>query len=305
MFHSFAEIESYVLKQGIRKKIVLMNAHDSHSLPAIVDAKRKGVVTAVLIGDSQRIREMLKELGEPEADYEILHNTDDVQCAQQAIALVKEGKADYPMKGLMQTSDFMRAILDKENGLLPPGSLLSQATVVENPEENRIFLVTDCAINITPDYTQKVKIVENAVALAHRLGYKIPKVAAISALEIPNPKIPSTVDARALQEANGRGEITGCVIGGPLALDNAVSVEAARHKGVEGPVAGNADILLMPDLAAGNIFTKSLTFYAKMASAGTLLGTSCPVIAASRTDTPHNKYYAILTALLQSLEQPL
>lgn len=300
-FCTFKDIEDYVLKQGICKKVVLMNAHDSHSLPAVADAKRKGVITAALIGNGERIAEMLKGLGEPVADYEIIHNTDDAECARQAIAMVKEGRADYPMKGLMQTADFMRAILDKENGLLPPGNLLSQATIVEHPADHKMFLVTDCAINIAPDYDQKVKIVENAVSLAHKLGYEKPKVAAVSALEIPNPKIPSTMDARALQEANEQGQITGCIIGGPLALDNAVSAEAARHKGVRGPVAGDADILLMPDLAAGNIFTKSLTFYANMTSAGTLLGTSTPVIAASRTDTPQNKYYAILIALLHSL----
>lgn len=299
MFHTFQEIEQYILKQSEPKRLALMNAHDTHSLPAVVDAKRKGLLRAILIGDSKKIKDILAELNEPDEDYEIIHETDDTACARRAIRLIHEGKADYPMKGLMQTSDFMRAILDKENGLLPPGSLLSQATVVEDLARGQFFFVTDCAINISPDYDQKVRIIENAVALAHRLGYTLPKVAALSALEVPNPKMPSTMDALHLQEANRRGEITGCIVGGPLALDNAVSAEAAAHKGIDNPVAGQADILLVPDLAAGNIFTKSLTFYAKMTSAGTLLGTSVPVIAASRSDTPRNKYYAILLALLQ------
>ncbi|MDR2751484.1 MAG: hypothetical protein LBC41_12560, partial [Clostridiales bacterium] len=175
--------------------------------------------------------------------------------------------------------------------------LLSQATIVENPEENRLFFVTDCAINIAPNFAKKKLIIENAVGLASALGYENPKVAAISAIEIANPKIPSTMDAKALQEANERGDIRGCIIAGPLALDNAVSRESARHKDISGPIAGDADILLMPDLAAGNIFTKSLTFYAKMNSAGTILGASCPIIGTSRTDTPSNKYLAILIGL--------
>jgi phosphate butyryltransferase len=301
MFRTFAEIEKSILDSHIQKRIALMNAHDSHSLPALAAAKKKGLVTAVLLGDEACIKKLLRECGEAPGDYEIIHNTDDADCARQGVALIREGKADYPMKGLMQTSDFMHAILDKEQGLLPPGALLSQATIVEYPQENRFFLVSDCAINIAPGYEQKVKIIQNAVALAHSLGYACPKVAVLSALEMVNPKIPSTLEAARLQEAGEKGEMGQCIVAGPLALDNAISPEAAAHKGLAGPVAGNADILIVPDLAAGNIFAKSLIFFGKMNSAGTLLGTSTPVIAASRTDTPENKYNAILAALLRDI----
>lgn len=301
-FRSFAQIEEYVLGSGIKKRIVLANAHDVHSLPAVIDARRKGIAEATLIGHADRILEILAGEGERAEDYEIIDCREDVECARLAIALVKEGKADLPMKGLMQTSDFMRAILNKETGLLPKGGMISQVTLVEKEDGSGFLYITDCAINISPDLEAKKKIVGNAVKVASLLGVEEPKVAALSALEIPNPKIPSTMDARALQEAWEAGEITGCKIGGPLALDNAVSPEAAAHKGVEGPVRGDADILLVPDLACGNILTKSLIFFAKAVSCGLVTGTEKPVIMTSRTDTPENKYRGILISLLSAME---
>lgn len=301
MYRTFEDIEKTILAGGVTRRIALMNAQVSYSLHAVVDAKRRGIVTAALLGDCEKIKALLDELEEPREDYILVENPDSAACARQAVAMCKAGEADYPMKGLMQTTDFMRAILDKEHGLLPAGGLLSQSTIVEYPGENRFLFIADCAINIAPDFSQKMKIINNTVGLAHRIGIECPKVAVLSALEVVNPKIQSTVDAFELQKANEAGTIPGCIVNGPLALDNAVSKEAAAHKGVTGPVAGNADILIVPDLAAGNIFTKSLTFFAKMNSAGTLLGTSRPVIAASRTDTPQNKYNAILIALLQDL----
>ena len=221
--------------------------------------------------------------------------------ARRAVAMVHEGKADMPMKGLLQTSAYMHAVLDKHMGLLPQGGLLSQSTLVEWTKEGRMFQITDCAINIAPDVQQKKKIVENAVRFAHRLGCECPKVAVVSAVEVVNPKIPSTVEAAALKQACLNGELPGCIVGGPLGLDNAVSLQAARHKGVTDPAAGSADILVMPELCAGNIFTKSITFFAGLRSAGVLLGTTTPVIATSRTDTPENKYHGILMSLLNAL----
>lgn len=300
MFHSFQEIEQYILSSGIKKKLVLANAQDKDALSAVVEAVKKGVIEAVLIGIPEKIEALLKDMGENPEEYEILEQADEREAGLLACQMVKDGKADMPMKGLMQTATFMRCILDKERfGFVPEGSLLSQVTVMEY--ENRLLLVTDCAVNVEPDYKDKVKLIKNAVKLAQKLQIPCPKVAVVAPVETVNPKMPSTVDAAMLSKAAERGQIKGCIVDGPLGLDNAVSKEAAQHKGIESPVAGQPDILLMPDLCAGNIFTKSIHYFAHLVSSGTLCGTKVPVVMTSRTDTPEDKYDSILTAIMQCL----
>lgn len=300
---SFAGIEEQAAKLPRKPIVALANAQDEYALPALAQARKAGIVEGVLIGDETEINGILREIGEDGADYTILHHAGtENEAALLAVGMVQEGRADIPMKGLMQTSSFMRAILDKEKGLLPEGALLSQATVFElaDPDTGgeRLMIVTDCAVNIAPDYAAKKRIVENSVRLASSLGIKTPRVAAVTPLEAVNPRIQSTVDAAELAEAGKRGEIAGCVVDGPLALDNALSESAARHKGIGGPVAGRADILLMPDLGAGNIFFKSLVYVAGVKTAAALCGTASPVVMTSRTDTPQNKYYSILLAAI-------
>lgn len=300
MFHSFKEIEEYILGQGIKKKLALANAQDEDALSAVVEAVKKGVLDAVLIGVPEKITALLKEMGEDPDRYEIIEVRDEREAGLLACQMVKDGQADMPMKGLMQTATFMRCILDKERfGFVPEGALLSQATVMEY--ENRMMIVTDCAVNVTPDYHDKVKLIKNAVKLAGKLHIPCPKVAVVAPVEVVNPKMPSTVDAALLSKAAERGQIKGCIVDGPLGLDNAVSKEAAEHKGIKSPVAGQPDILLMPDLCSGNIFTKAIHYFAHMMSSGTLCGTTVPVVMTSRTDTPEDKYYSILTAVMQCL----
>lgn len=300
MYHNFREIEETILASKIKKRIALAGAHDSYSLEAVIYAKNKGLISATLLGKVDEIRNILLSMNEDPTEYEMVECEDDEVSSKLAVAMVYDKRADIPMKGLIQTSSFMRAILDKEKGLLPSGGLICQSTIVEYPKENRLFQISDCAINIAPDYEAKVKIIENTVKLAKTLGIELPKVAIISALEVVNPKIPSTVDAQKLKQANEQKLIQGCIVGGPFALDNAISIEAAKHKGITDPVAGQADILVVPDLCTGNVLTKSLIFFSQMKTAGTLLGTTTPVIAASRTDTAENKYHAILIALLNA-----
>ena len=295
MFHSFDEVEKYVLSNNICKTVVLAGAHDEPALSALIEAKKKGVVKGVLIGDKSAILELLGKYGEPETDYEIIDETDEREAANLAIAKVREGAADIPMKGLMQTASFMRAILNKETGILPPGKVLSQCTVFSWPEKDKLMFTTDCAVNIAPDVETKARILENAIALAEAFGVEAPKAAVISAVEKVNEKIPSTVDAAELSSR----EWNGCEVDGPFALDIALDEEAAHHKGVESSVAGHADILLMPDLCTGNVLHKSLHFFAHFETAGALCGTETPVIMTSRTDTPRTKYDSILTAILQ------
>ena len=300
MFHNFQEMEDYIKSQNIKKRLVLANAHDEDVLEAVVTARKRGVIEPILIGKEDKIRELLAGMGEAAEGYPIIPCRDEREAARMACRMVKDKEADIPMKGLMQTASFMRAILDKEAyGFVPDGSQLSQATVMEY--QGRLMIATDCAVNVTPDYSEKVKIINNAVKLAGKLGIQCPKVAVITPVEVVNPKMQSTVDAAMLSMAAQRGQIKNCIVDGPLALDNALSADAARHKGITSQVAGQPDILLMPDLCAVNIFTKSLTYFAHMVSSGILNGTTVPVVMTSRTDTPEDKYDSILTAIIQGL----
>ena len=298
MFHSFKEIEEYILEKNIKKRLALANAQDEDTLSAVVMAAKRGVIEPVLIGVPEKIKELLKSMGENPEAYEIIEERDERKAGMLACQMVKDGEADMPMKGLMQTATFMRCILDKERyGFVPDGALLSQATVMEF--QDRMMIVTDCAVNVTPDYNDKVKLIRNAEKLAGDIHIECPKVAVVSALETVNPKMQSTVDAAMLSKAADRGQIKGCIVDGPFGLDNAISEEAALCKGIKSPVAGKPDILLMPDLCAGNIFTKSIHYFANIVSSGTLCGTTVPVVMTSRTDSPEDKYYSILTAIMQ------
>lgn len=297
-FNTFDELERYILKNKIVKRIALCGAHDEPALSALVEAKRKRVVEGVLIGDEKKIVSMLKKMGETPFDYTVIDETDDLKAAKLAVAYTKEGKADIPMKGLMQTANYMRAILNKETGILPEGKLLSECTAFEYPDAGRMMFVTDCAVNILPTKEEKIEIIKNAAELAHKFGVERVKVALMSALEKVNPKISSTVEADELAKMDWPDDM---VVEGPFALDNAVDVEAARHKEIESVVAGYADVLAMPDLCSANVLHKGLHFFAHLKTAGALCGTEYPVILTSRTDSPNTKYNSILTAVLQAL----
>lgn len=300
MFKSFEEVEAFVLSNKIVKKIALAGSHDLDALSAVVNAKKAGVVEAILIGDQRKTLDLLSELGESADNYLLIDEVNEANAAALACKLVRKGEADIPMKGLMQTSTFMRAVLDKELGFVPEKGLLSQATVLEYKQADRMMIISDCAVNISPNYEEKIKILKNAVLLARKLHNEKPLVAVVTPVEVVNPAIASTIDAAMLSKASERGQIGKCIVDGPLGLDNAVSLEAARHKGIESPVAGRADILIMPDLNTGNVFTKSLTYFGRQKSAGCLCGTTSPVVMTSRSDTPENKYFAILSAILQA-----
>lgn len=294
---TFAQMEEFVLRHD-KKKIAVACAHDGMTLEAVLAAVDKGVAEAILIGKKGEIEALLVKEGRDPAAFSVIDEADDRAAVDLAVAMVKDGRADIPMKGLMHTSTFMKGILDKETGLLKPGELLSQASVFEVPGREDLLVISDCAVNITPNVDQKVQIVENAVKVARSLGMDEPNIAMLSALEVVNPKIQNTVDAKEVTERL-KGKYS---IDGPFALDNAIDEEAARHKGIDSPVAGRADILIVPDLWSGNIFTKALVFFARLKSAGTLNGLESPVIMTSRTDTIENKYLSILTAVLQSIQ---
>ena len=289
MFTSFKELEAYVLGCGMKKRIALANAHDEPALSAVVNARRKGVVEGTLVGKKDEIIAMLHEMAESENDYEIVDfDGEELDAAKLTVQLVREGKADIPMKGILQTSNFARAILNRETGLIPASGkrLVSQCGIFEY--EGRFVMITDAAINIAPDVDTQIGIVENALPVANALGIECPKVAVLSAVENVTEKMPSTVSA--------------CIISGPLALDGAISMESVKHKSIHDPVAGQADILLVPYIEIGNVLYKACTYIAGKTMASTICGASCPVVITSRADTPDSKYYSILMAVLRCLK---
>lgn len=299
MFTSFAQIEAAITSSDQKKCVAVANAHDADTLESVVFAKRKGIIRALLIGDQKKITTLLGQMGEDLTEYELVHEEDSSRAAMIACDAVKSKQADIPMKGLMQTSDFIKAVLNKTYGFLPDQGLLAEASVFEYQE--RLMVVSDCAVNLEPAYNDKMKITKNAVALSKLLGNHTPKVAVVAPVETINPKMQSTLDAAMLVTAARRGQIKDCILDGPLALDNALSRDAALHKGIQSEVAGEADVLLMPDLCSGNIFLKTMIYMGNIPSSSNIIGTKVPVIMTSRTDFPENKYHSILIAVLQSM----
>lgn len=298
MFRSFSEIEQYLIRNGIRKRIVLCGAKDDIAVQAIVRAKRNGFVSASLIGDQDETAALLRSFGEDPADYEIIHEFRELRAARMAIQMVTKGEADIPMKGLIQSASYLMAIKNPCGGLLDEGAMLNEATAFYYPEQDRIIITGDCAINIAPTMEEKAAILKNLIQLAKVFGCKDIKVATVSVLEKPDPTISSSVEAAELAAMDWGKSV---VAEGPFGLDNALDAEAARHKGINSEVAGRADVLLMPDIHAGNIFHKCIHFFGHMPFASIACGTRSPVIFNSRTDDVDSKYNSIMTAVLQSL----
>lgn len=299
MFTNFKELEAYVLSHKNKKRIVLANAHDEPALSAVVNAHRRGVVDGTLLGKKDEILALLREMNEDPAEYEIVDfDGPELDAAKAAVQLVREGKADIPMKGILQTSSFAKAILNRETGLIPASGrrLVSQCGIFEY--EGRFIMITDAAININPDVETQIGIVENALPVAKALGNDCPKVAVLSAVENVTEKMASTVTAAEIAK---RG-VPGCIISGPLALDGAISMESVKHKAIHDPVAGQADILLVPFIEIGNVLYKACTYIAGKTMASTICGASCPVVITSRADTPDSKYYSILMAVLRCIK---
>ena len=298
MYQNFEEIMKEIRKNTDKKNIAVAAAHDSEVLECAALARNEGIAAFTLIGIEDKIREILLSLGEKPDMWDIIHQPDDKKSAMLAVELAAEGKADAIMKGLLHTSDFLRALFHKEYCLVPQKALVSQITVSEFPQENRFILLTDCAINVCPSYEDKVQIIRNAVSLAHKLGIHCPKVACIAPVEVINEKMPETIDAAMLSKANERSQIRDCRVDGPLALDNAVSAEAAAAKGISNPVAGSADILLLPNLCTGNALDKALRYFANLKTGSAVIGAGVPIIMTSRSDSAQNKLHAVALSVL-------
>ncbi|MCM0760713.1 phosphate butyryltransferase [Sporomusa sphaeroides DSM 2875] len=297
VLRNFEDILNAV-KDEAPKRVAVAVAQDDAIMEAVQGAREQKIAEFILVGDREKIHETAGKLGVSLEDVQIIHEPDDRKAAYRAVALVSGGQADVLMKGLINTADLLRAVLDKEIGLRT-GRVLSHTAVYELPGFDRLLMVTDGGMNIAPTLQQKADIIQNSVQLARVLGISPAKVAVLAAVEVINPDMPATLEAAALTKMADRGQIKGAIVDGPLALDNAISLEAASHKGIKSPVAGMADILVTPDIVAGNILGKSLVYIAKGKIAGLVLGAAKPVVVTSRADTHEAKLMSIaLGALL-------
>lgn len=285
------------------QRVAVAVAQDEAVLEAAAYAAEQKIAEFVLVGNTGKIKAVADKLKVSLAGIEIIHEADDKQAALTAVALVASGQAAVLMKGFINTADLLRAVLDKERGLRS-GRVLSHAAVFDIPGYNRLLTVTDGGMNIAPGLQQKADIIRNSIGITRVLGIEPAKVAVLAAVEVVNPDMPVTMEAAALSKMADRGQIPGAVIDGPLALDNAVSPEAAQHKKIVSPVAGSADILVVPNIEVGNILGKSLLYFAQARMAGLILGASRPVIVTSRADSHASKVMSIAlgTLLGQSAE---
>ncbi|MBV1759300.1 MAG: phosphate butyryltransferase [Dethiosulfatibacter sp.] len=295
---NFKEVIEAARKAG-PKILSVAVAQDEDVLKAVKAAVDNGIVKPILVGEKNKITQIAQEIGFSLEDIEIVNVLDKREATFKAVELVSSGRAHIFMKGMVDTSVVLSAALDKEVGLRT-GKTLSHVAVFFLETYHKMLLVTDAAINIAPDLNKKKEILENAVDFAHSLGLANPKCAVICVKESVSPAMIHTVEAGKLVDMNESGEIQGCIVGGPFALDNAISKEAADHKGIKHTVAGDADILLMPQIEAGNVLYKSLTFLANADSAGLVLGARAPIVLTSRADTDVAKLNSIALASLHA-----
>lgn len=299
------KIQDIVEAAGKRpaRRLAVAAADDEHVLQAVKDAVDAGMIKAVLVGDEGKIRELGEKVGldiSGSGDkVTVIHADTPAAAAMEAVKQVSSGNADVLMKGNVATGVLLKQVLNKEYGLRT-GSILSHVAMFEPPLYEKLLCVTDAAMNVAPDLKIKVDMVNNAVAVVRSLGVEIPKVAVVAAVETVNPDMPATLDAAALSQMASRGQIKNCDIDGPLALDNAVSEEAAKQKKINSTVAGHADIILTPDIEAGNVLYKALSFLAGSKSASIITGSRVPIVLTSRADSEAAKLASIALACLAS-----
>ena len=298
MLKTFNEVLNKAKEYG-PKKMVVASAGAEDVLKAVEAARKEGLTDSILVGDKKEIIQIAEKMGIDPANYEIIDKPDKTETARCAVELVRNKKASILMKGMMGTARLLQAVLDKEIGLRT-NRLLSHVYTLEVKNYNRLLTMTDGAMNISPDLKQKAQIIQNAIYYAHSLGIEKPKVAVVAAIELVNPDMPVTVDAACLAKMSERGQIVGGIVDGPLGFDNAISKEAAAHKGIESPVSGEVDIVLAPNIESGNIFAKGLVYLAKAVPAGLLLGAKAPVVLVSRSDSAQSKLYSIALGVLMS-----
>jgi phosphate butyryltransferase len=282
-----------IVEGGPRKKLVLAAAQDQHSLGAVVKAWKENVIEPILIGDKEEIQNICASNNYDITGVRIIHEPNTEMSVEMAVRMVSSKQADILMKGMVGSSTLLKCVLNKEWGLRT-GNLLSHFALFEVDTYHKVIAVTDVAMNIAPNLKEKIAIVNNSVSCLNKLGYNMPKVAVLGAVEMVNENMEATLHAALLSKMNQRDQIKNCIIDGPLAFDNAISLESAKHKGIRSEVAGDTDLLLMPDIEVGNVLYKSLVFFAKAKVASIILGAMVPIVLTSRSDSEQAKYDSIL-----------
>lgn len=296
MIQNLQELVAQAQKLG-PARIAVVEGHDADVLQSLTQAEPMGLAKAILVGNRNKIEAAARRVNYPLRPDSLVSTEGEEASIRQAIDLVREGKADFLMKGKVTTANLIRGVLDKERGLRA-GRLLSQVIVFQVPGIPRLMLMTDAAINIAPTLEQKADICRNAIQVAHSLGIEQPKVVLLTALEFVNPAMPATVDAAALVQMNRRGQIQGAYLEGPLALDVPLSRFAADRKSIDSPVVEAVDVLIAPDIEAGNILYRAITYFARGESGGIIIGARVPLVLLSRAESPETKIHSISLALL-------
>ena len=295
MFTSLSDIQNAVLSLKKRKKLVLAAAEDVHALEAVCQAKIKGIIEPILIGDEKKIHEIAISSKISLDGIEIHNEVNKISAVEKSVRMIKSGEADILMKGKVGTAVLLKGILNKEWGMRK-GKLLSHFALFEIPAYHKLLALTDVAINMTPDLKDKVSILENSVAFMNGLGWKEPKIAVIAAVEVVNEAMPATLDAYNLKMMAEKGDIRNCKMDGPMALDSAVNKDSAVQKGISPDIGGDADLLLFPQLESGNVTYKTLAFLAGGSAASVVLGATAPVVLTSRADSNESKLNSIILA---------
>jgi phosphate butyryltransferase len=288
-----------LVEGGARKKLVLAAAQDQHSLGAVIKAWKENIVEPILVGNREIIQNICAANNYDIGGLKIVHEPNTEMSVEMAVRMVSDKQGDVLMKGMVGTSTLLKCVLNKEWGLRT-GNLLSHFALFEVETYHKVIAVTDVAMNIAPNLKDKIAIVNNSVTCMNRLGYKMPKVAVLGAVEMVNENMEATLHAALLSKMNQRDQIKNCIIDGPLAFDNAVSLISAQNKGIKSEVAGDTDLLLMPDIEVGNVLYKSLVFFAKAKVASIILGAMVPIVLTSRSDSEQAKFDSILLAAAAS-----
>lgn len=290
---NFQELIAKVQNNDSKKRVAVAAAHDEHTLEAVFRARQDKLVEPVLVGNKEKIVEIIEKLN-VEFDHSSIINTEsDQEAAEKTVELINAGKADFIMKGKLQTADLLKAVVSKEKGLRT-GKVMSHVAILEVPSYHKLISVTDGGMMMYPDVEEKKQIIENAVDVFLAMGYECPKVAVLAAVETVNPKMPETVDADMLKKMNQNGEIKNCVVEGPISVDLTLSSESAAIKGFVSPVTGDADILIAPNITTGNIMSKAILELAHGKMAGMIVGAKVPVVLTSRGATSEEKYLSLV-----------
>ncbi|MDR2892685.1 MAG: bifunctional enoyl-CoA hydratase/phosphate acetyltransferase [Deltaproteobacteria bacterium] len=301
-FKNWDEVINSVKKLPSVQRVVVAAAHDEHTLEAVRDVVKDGLVAPVLVGDKAKITELLSKLALKVNDADIYDEPDVEKAAALAVQLVREGKGDFLMKGILETSQLLKAVVNKETGL-GRGRLMSHISYMEVPAYHKMVISTDGGMVLYPTLEQKKDVLLNAVDMLHALGYDKPKVAVLAAVEKVNPKMPETVDGAALKEMCQKGELGNCVVEGPISLDLSLVKERSVVKKYESEVAGEADVLLVPNICTGNVLGKTLTEMAGGKMAGLILGAQVPIVLTSRGSSSEEKYLSLVLAAASSAKK--